>query len=59
VQIVYGKSRVELNGSSKRRHLKNDDSFWKEEIIQRLGNLDPAKQEAEQSRHVNNAPASA
>jgi len=37
VQTVDGKSRVELNGSSMCRDLKNDDSGWKEEIIQRLG----------------------
>jgi len=40
VQTADWKSHVDLNGSSKRRDLKTDDSFWKEEIIQRLGNLD-------------------
>ena len=48
VQTEDGKRYVELNGSSKRRDLKNGDSGWKEEIIQRLGNLETAKQEAEQ-----------
>ena len=36
VQTEDGKRYVELNGSSKRRDLKNGDSGWKEEIIQRL-----------------------
>ena len=48
MQTVDGKRRVELNGSSKRRDLKNDDLGWKEEIIQQLGNLETPKQEAEQ-----------
>jgi len=48
VPRIDGKSHVELNGSSKRRDLKNDDLGWKEEIIQRLGNMETAKHEAEQ-----------
>jgi len=48
VQTVDGKRRVELHGRSKRRDLKNDDLGWKEEIIQRLDNLETANQEAEQ-----------
>jgi len=48
VQTVDRKSRIELNGSSKRRDLENDDLGWREEIIQRLGNLETAKHEAEQ-----------